>query len=160
MYDCIIIGAGTSGMTAGVLAFQKKLKVLVIAEKITEFAEEDETGFINFEKIKKKFEKDLEFNKTEVISIEKNVVSFSVEIKSGEIIYSRSIIVASGSDSEEFDEITEKDHEGRIKVDSNMATSVEGVYAIGSANDSNYYDVVISVGEAAKAVSAVKSYLN
>jgi len=167
MYDCIIIGAGTAGMSAGIVSAQKKLKTLVIAKQVSKSVLDDETELVKFSDVEKKFEKTLhdesevlEFKETEVISIEKNVVSFSVEIKNGEIIYSRSIIIATGKVGADFDGITDKDQEGKIKVDANMVTNVEGVYAIGGANNAYHHNVMIGVGEAAKAVAGVGKFLN
>ncbi len=146
MYDCIIIGTGKAGMAAAAGAARHKLKTLVISKERNS-AEEMSDEFLEFK------------DNTEVSGVEKNIVSFSVEVKSGEVYYARSIIIASGKGGSEFESIISEDLNGRIKVDANMATNVEGIFAIGGANNALDGDNLVKAGEGAKAALAVTEYL-
>lgn len=53
----------------------------------------------------------------------------------------------------------ELDDNGYIKVDGNMRTSVEGIYACGEAADASFKQVVISAGMGATAAISVGRYL-
>jgi len=140
MYDVIIIGAGPAGMAAAVTASSHKLKTLVVAKLAVPFEGILESTIVHFEDLQKKFtvaSKFLEFfEKETVTSVEKNIVSFSVEALSGKILYARAVIVCSGAISEEgntqFDHLSRKDAKGKIKVDANMQTGVSGLYAAGA----------------------------
>lgn len=111
MYDCIIIGAGPAGMTAAIYTSRKKLKTLVLAKEvggqmIRSSDIENYSGFhmitgseltAKFEEHLKTVKEDLELQLgVEVITLEKNITSFSVEDKKGNIYYGKSIIIASG----------------------------------------------------------------
>lgn len=104
MYDCIIIGAGPAGMTAGIVAARKKYKVLVVAKQIGNSLEEEDYLGISHSGLTKHFKQHLHSFKDslelregeEVVSLEKNFTSFQVEIKNGEQFFSRSIIIATG----------------------------------------------------------------
>jgi thioredoxin reductase len=164
MHDVIIIGSGIGGMTAGIQSAASKLKTLVLGREAN-FKSKCSLDIIDGELIVKKFkkllaiEKDLlEFKKGEAYILEKNVVSFSVETKKGEVFYSRCVIVASGKTGPIFDILKYKEGEGII-VDSTMATNIPGVFAVGSANNSGQKSVLVTAGEGAKAAFSCAEFI-
>lgn len=60
----------------------------------------------------------------------------------------------------DFDEITEKNNKGEIKVDQNLQASIPGLFAAGDVNDAWGEQIIIAAGEGAKAAIAVSDYLN
>lgn len=59
-----------------------------------------------------------------------------------------------------FDQLTEKNEHGEIKVDGGLMTSVPGLFAAGDINDAWGEQIIIAAGEGAKAAMAVSDYLN
>ena len=59
-----------------------------------------------------------------------------------------------------FDMLTEKNDKGEIKVDSNLQTSIAGIFAAGDINDAWGEQIIIAAGEGAKAAIAANDYLN
>jgi thioredoxin reductase len=163
MYDVIIIGSGTAGMTAGIQSATNKLKALVLGKKASVKTKCD-LDIIDFEMVAKKYKAlldsgdFLEFKEVDVVSLEKNVVSFSVETKHGETYYSKCVIVASGKGGPAFDILKYKEGEGII-VDSKMSASIPGIFAVGSANNSGKKSVLIAAGEGAKAAFSCVDFL-
>lgn len=113
MYDCIIIGAGPAGMTAAIYTGRRNLKTLVLAKAIGgqmvwSADVENYTGFsmITGADLTLKFQEHVAALKdyvevkldTEVIDLEKNITSFAVTDKAGNIYYSKTVIIASGKD--------------------------------------------------------------
>lgn len=113
MYDCIIIGAGPAGMTAAIYMARKKFKTLMLSKNVGgqmvwSSDVENYTGFtmitgadltLKFEEHMESLKEDLEIKlDAEVIGLEKNITSFAVTDKKGEIYYAKSVIVASGRD--------------------------------------------------------------
>lgn len=111
MYDCIIIGAGPAGMTAAIYTARRKLKTLVLAkavggQMIWSADVENYTGFtmisgadltLRFQEHMAALKEDLEVKlDIEVVKLEKNITSFTVEDKQGNVYYAKSIIIASG----------------------------------------------------------------
>ena len=111
MYDCIIIGAGPAGMTAGIYTARRKLKTLVLAKSIGgqmiwSADVENYTGFsmitgadltLKFQEHLASLKEDLEVRlDVEVVRLDKNITSFVVEDKAGNVYYGKSVIVASG----------------------------------------------------------------
>ncbi len=94
----------------------------------------------------------------QVIRLEKNVVSFLVEVSSGEIHYAHSIIVASGKNAATFETLIERDHEGFIKINSYCHTCVPGIFAAGGVC-SPAEDLVVTAAEGIKAVFAAEKFL-
>src|SRR5438477_652422 len=109
MYDCIIIGAGPSGMTAAIYTARKKLKTLLLGklpggQMVWSADVENYTGFsfitgsdltLKFEEHLQSVKDDLEIKYgIEVVNIDKHITSFVVEDKSGEVYYGRSLIIA------------------------------------------------------------------
>lgn len=168
MYDVIIIGAGPAGMAAGIYAAKNNLKTLVISKQAPGAYQADSFGFFNIEDLKQTFDSELKHNQKylqslnqEVVSIEKNIVSFSVELKTGAINYARSIIIASGKNRDDggFDPLTQKTAAGEIKVNSDMKTNIPGIFAAGSVTACSSHDAFTSAGQGAKAaMSAIKFF--
>jgi alkyl hydroperoxide reductase subunit F len=111
MYDCIVIGAGPAGMTAAIYTARRKLKTLVLAkavggQMIWSADVENYTGFtmisgadltLRFQEHMAALKEDLEVKlDVEVVSLEKNITSFVIEDKQGNVYYAKSVIVASG----------------------------------------------------------------
>jgi thioredoxin reductase (NADPH) len=166
MFDVIVIGAGPAGTTAGIYAAAGKLKTLVITKELPA-SNTGEFDIIDFEFLRQQFEQYLKKNgkylqlknNTEIISLEKNVVSFSVETKTGEIIYSKSVIIAAGNSDLVFDLLTYKAATSKIKVDARMQTNIPGIFAIGATNDAGKKDLLAAAGEGAKAALSAIEYL-
>ncbi len=62
--------------------------------------------------------------------------------------------------SHSFDNLTEKNDKGEIKVDQNLQTNISGLFAAGDINDAWGEQIVIAAGEGAKAAIAVSNYLS
>jgi NADH-dependent peroxiredoxin subunit F len=111
MYDVIIIGAGPAGMTSAIYTARRKLKTLVLAkdiggQMIYSADVENYTGFtmitgadltLRFQEHMTSLKEDLEVQLgVEVVKMDKNITSFSVEDSKGNVYYAKTIIVASG----------------------------------------------------------------
>lgn len=111
MYDCIIIGAGPAGMTAAIYTARRKLKTLVLAkavggQMIWSADVENYTGFsmisgadltLRFQEHMAALKDDLEVKlDVEIVKLDKNITSFVLEDKQGNVYYAKSVIVASG----------------------------------------------------------------
>lgn len=164
MYDLIIIGADPAGMAAGITAAEKKLKALVLSKDVFEpKGESFALGIFKLAELRKKFDtivvgNILEFyNKTEVLNLEKNIVSFSLETKRGEVYYAKAVIIATSNHAVDFDTLTQKTSNGIIKVDAELKTSVPGIWAVGGAivSKGDMADPVIAIGEGVKAVLSI-----
>jgi thioredoxin reductase len=159
MYDIIIIGAGVGGMAAAATSTEKNLKTLVIGKNFLKLADSF-FGIFDINQLTEKFNqlvknKKVDFLETEVLNLEKNIVSFSVEIKTGALYYSKAVLIATSSGSLDFDRITQKDQIGKIKVDSCQKTSIPGIWAVGQATWGKNFSSDVEVGEAIKAVESV-----
>jgi thioredoxin reductase len=172
MYDLIVIGAGSAGLSAGIYSAKNKVKTLVLAKEFSASDAENNNGLVAYKEIKEKFEAEISKNSEflelqlgqEVISLEKNIVSFAIEVKSGSLYYCKAVIVAtgkkqSGESGTDFDLLTLKDQEGKIKTDADMKTNISGIFAAGGATASLFTDDLISAGEGAKAVISAKIFL-
>ncbi len=171
MYDLIIIGAGPAGMAASAQAVQENLKTLVIAKEVFNHKAKIDCNFFNIEKIFLDFNSfitqgkiDL-LEKTEVINLEKNVVSFSVEVKSGKIYYGKTAIIASGFNTEQnmantdFEKNARKDFLGRIVVNNSQATLVKGLFAAGGASLAISSDEFWAISDGIRAVYGAREFL-
>ena len=113
MYDCIIIGAGPAGMTAGIYTARRKMKTLIISKTIGgqmvwSADVENYTGFtmisgadltLRFQEHMAALKDDLEVKiGEEVASIEKNITTITVTTKTGDVYYGKTVIIASGKD--------------------------------------------------------------
>lgn len=113
MYDTIIVGAGPAGMTAAIYAARRKLKTLVLSKNVGgqmvwSADVENYSGFtmitgadltMKFEEHMESLKEDLEIKAgVEVANIERNITSFNVTDKSGNIYYGKTVIVASGKE--------------------------------------------------------------
>ena len=173
MYDVIIIGAGPAGMAAAVYAGNNKLKTLVLAKAVAQNPAMEILGLLTFSKLKSEFEAEIKNNKEfiecyqgeEVGALEKNVVSFSLETKSGKIFYAKTIIIATGEDSQasegnsQFDLLTNKDGAGKIKVNNITQTNIVGIFAAGGVTSGSISNVFLSAGEGAKAALSALRFL-
>lgn len=95
MYDVIIIGAGPAGLSASINTIKKHLTTLLLDK----YDLNASLGGIltSFKEVQTASGDMLQFKKnSEVISVEKNVTSFQVELKTGESVFSKSLIIASG----------------------------------------------------------------
>lgn len=59
-----------------------------------------------------------------------------------------------------FDQLSDKNEQGEIKVNGDLQTSVPGLFAAGDINDAWGEQIIIAAGEGAKAAIAVSNYLN
>lgn len=113
MYDCIIIGAGPAGMTAAIYTARRKLKTLVLAkgvggQMVWSADVENYTGFtmitgadltLRFQEHMSALKEDLEVKlDVEVVALEKNITSFTITDKAGNVYYAKTVIIASGRD--------------------------------------------------------------
>jgi alkyl hydroperoxide reductase subunit F len=166
MFDVIVIGAGPAGMAAGIYTAAQKLITLVITKNQTKPKTEDFDIF-NMDFLRQQFQKTLDTNSkylilrtdTEIHSLEKNIVSFSTETAAGEVIYGKSVIIATGNSDLVFDLLTYKAASQKIKVDSRMQTNVPGVFAAGDCNDAGKKNLLVLAGEGAKAALSAGEYL-
>ncbi len=113
MYDLVIIGGGPAGVAAGVYASRKQLKSLLITENFggQSVVSEDIQNWIGTVSISgEKLAKDLEAHLraysgdivdiktgTRVTHITKKENTFTIETTNGDLIESRSVLVATGS---------------------------------------------------------------
>ncbi len=111
MYDCIILGAGPAGVSAGIFCSKNNLKTLIVAKELSPHLPQP----LSTEIIKHsgQVNGNLEFKKSNIINIEKNFTSFQVEDSRGESYYSKAIIIATGcsyaeSNIPEVDELWNK----------------------------------------------------
>ena len=159
-------------MAASLYASKGKLKTLVVAKEILDLPKENTLDFFSGTDLKKSFEDELKRNKKylqlekqEVVSLEKNIVSFAIEFKTGAMEYAKSVIIATGQNRQTkegntvFDLITLKDMQGKIKVDSGMKTNVPGIFAAGEATDVSSADSFTIAGQGATAAMSVINFL-
>jgi thioredoxin-disulfide reductase len=125
-YDLIIIGGGPAGMTAGIYSVRQKLKTLVITKEfggqMTHKAVDIE-NYPGFEKISgfeliAKFEdqlkhKGVEVLNDEVLDLKKENNLFIVSTKEGKAIYSKAVIIATGSEPRRLEVKGEEEFIGR-----------------------------------------------
>ncbi len=167
MYDVIIIGSGPAGLVASIYTAKNNLKTLILTKELLDYSEHNDFQLLSFAKIQDEFENVVKQKpdllelqrKKEIISLEKNIVSFSVEVKNGTLYYSKVIIVACGGVSTEFDLITHKNLEGRIKINANMETNIPGIFAAGNVTQTLKNDILTSAGQGAKAGNSAVQFL-
>jgi len=172
MYDVIVIGSGPAGMAAAIYAASSKLKALVVSRDIPTYPNLSAMSSWTFENLKQEFESvqksknlELQLNK-KIVALEKNIVSFSVELTSGAVFYSKTVIIACGHDrhslegNADFETLTSKDATGKIKVAADMGTNVPGLFAAGGITVTGVADIFSSAGEGARAALSVVAFLN
>ena len=126
MYDLIIVGAGPAGISAGIYAARKKLKILIISKDIGgQVAKKavDIENYPGFEKISgpdlvELYKKQIESNDLEVIldeveNIKKSKNTFSVKTISGKTYESIAVIVTSGAESRKINIPGEEEFAGK-----------------------------------------------
>ncbi len=170
MFDVIIIGAGPAGLAAGLYVAKNKLKTLVVTKEFLSHQPANVVNIFDVNNLQSEFQKQSKLGPEslelrsgqEIISLEKNIVSFALEAKSGQMFYAKSVIIASGVNLQSgegntiFDLLTLKDSEGKIKVNSEMKTNIAGIFAGGGVISSSVNNAFISAGQGARAaVSAV-----
>lgn len=166
MYDTIIIGAGASGIAAALYCAKNSLRTLVVAKSLSNLDWADEF-LLQPANLKTKFESALQtqkdlidfYPKQEVITLEKNVVSFSVELKTGQVKYGKTIIIATGGGNTDFDLLTHKDSSAKIKTDAQMRTNIAGIFACGGCTVSSSGDVFVSSAQGAQAALSATKFL-
>jgi thioredoxin reductase len=174
MYDAIIIGGGPAGLVGAIYAEKNKLKTLVLSKETPAYQSAvSNSGFFGMFELSKEFESELKLNpeylefknNQEAVSLEKNIVSFAVEVKSGKIYYSKTVIIASGQDqgtglgNTAFELLTHKDTKEKIKVDEHMRTNVPGIFAAGGATTTLSGDIFLSAAEGGKAALSALKFL-
>ncbi len=172
MHDVIIIGAGPAGLAAALTCAELKLKVLLLAKEIPVHAEDEAISLVAFEKLQEFIAKqknntslflDIEL-KREVVNLEKNIVSFSAEVKDGKLYYARSVIVATGGvgreGSSSFETISHKTPAGKIKVNSSMQTNILGLFAAGQVTDMQVENTSLAIAEGVRTAFFVREYLS
>lgn len=160
MFDLIIIGSGSAGSGAAFFADKHKLKTLVIAKEVFVFNDDD----FYLQEIAKPIKEGSEFVEVlkgqEVVNLEKNVISFTVQVKSGKDYYAKAVIIAVGDAETNFELLTYKNSNGKIKVNQSMETNVPGIFAAGRVIAFSADDSFISVGQGAQAVVSAKKFLD
>jgi thioredoxin reductase len=157
MYDIIIIGAGPAGLSAGWHAKQNHLKTLVLAKAV--WSPKPNDGFLSadFSSIARDVEQ------AEVINLEKNIVSFSVDTKAGKQYFARAVIIASGCTASEgntaFDRLTLKDAYNQIVVDANLQSNIPGIFAAGDVAVTLAKGLASAILEGGKAVLTLDKIL-
>lgn len=169
MHDLIIVGAGPAGLGAAIYASINKLKTLVLAKEFSKVGHDDlDANILTYRQLLESFKRELgrpkgciEFKeKQEVIAVEKNVVSFSAETKSSQILYSKAMVLAYGKNLEfGLENMTAKDLKGRVKVDPEQKTSVEGIFAAGHCAAGGMKDELVCAAEGAKAVFSAVNFI-
>ncbi len=172
MYDTIIIGAGPAGMTAAIYMARKKFKTLVLSKNVGgqmvySSDVENYSGFnmiagadltLKFEEHMESLKEDLVLKlDVEVISLEKNITSFVVTDKKGEVYYAKSIIIAAGKDPRHLGIPGEKEFYGKgVAV---CATCDAPLYknkivaVVGGGNSG--MDAIVALSKVAKQVYAI-----
>ena len=172
MYDTIIIGAGPAGMTSAIYTARRKLKTLLLSKNvggqmIWSSDVENYTGFtmvtgadltLKFEEHLESLKDDLELKlDTEVIGIEKNITSFAVTDKKGEVYYSKTVIIASGKDPRHLGVSGEQEFYGKgVAVCATCDAPLykqKNVAVVGGGNSA--LDAIIALSKVAKQVYVI-----
>ena len=163
MYDLIIIGAKASGMAGAIAAHSRQLKTLVVAKTKQPENNQESLGLISSESLFGSFQAVLKNSKfveakfgAEIVNLEKNIVSFSLESKDGKIFYGKSVLITVSGKNLSFDQLTQKTSEGRIAVNRHQETGTPGIWAAGECADGFVGGLEAAVGEAVKAVYGIK----
>lgn len=93
----------------------------------------------------------------------KKVTGLKLQKKDGsfETINLDGVFIEVGFEPEnDFENLTQKNHQSAIKVGKNLETNVPGLFAAGDVNDAWGEQIVIAAGEGSKAALAVNDYLN
>lgn len=171
MIDILIVGAGPAGISAALYATHQKLKTLVVSQILSPQEPEVSFDIFNFPKLVLEFKQALLAHKEylefmdnqEVVRLDHNIVSFSIETKTGILHYARSIILASGAKNNEgnasFEQITVKDPHSKIKIDGDFATNVPGLFAAGSVTNGKAFGSAVAAASGIIAAGNAASYL-
>lgn len=122
MYDLIIIGGGPAGLTASIYAIRKRINALTVSKDLggkTNFSLKlpwvEEYQVIRGQEIIDRFRRELEYldfahRLDSVEGIHKHEDGFTVELKSGDKLIARAILVASGVRQQWMDVPGEKEY--------------------------------------------------
>lgn len=157
--DVAVVGGGNSALDA-LMALSKVARTVYsinVNEKLT-----------GDELVKKRVESTPNITffsnaKTVKIEGEKNVSGLTIQTSSGETrtLPVNGIFVEIGyTPASTFLENINLNSKGEVMVDSNMQTSMPGVFAAGDINDAWGEQIIIAAGEGAKAAIAVSNFLN
>jgi thioredoxin-disulfide reductase len=126
IYDLVIIGGASAGLTAGIYAGRKKMKTVLLSKQIggqslITSTIENFPGFksISGKELTSKIREQVENygveiqEGEEVESINKNGSNFNIETKAGESIEAKTIVLATGKNPRRLGVPGEKEFEGR-----------------------------------------------
>ncbi|HVY67386.1 MAG TPA: FAD-dependent oxidoreductase [Patescibacteria group bacterium] len=170
MYDVIIIGSGPAAMAAAITAARLQLRAAVLEEDVPSAAYPD-SPLLSWAQLRQAYEaagRQTELltavPQAKILSLDKNVVSFSAETASGLQIYGKTVILApqpqaDGGIGLEFDLLTFKTAAGKIKVDELMAASVPGIFAAGPATTAGAPELLAQAGQGELAALGAKRWV-
>lgn len=157
--DVAVIGGGSSAMdaTVALTKFTNKIYVVNIDPELMgdEILKEQVTSSDKVEVIGNTLSQKIFGDKFVTgIEIKDKITGKTRTLTVGGVFIEIGQIPATG-----FDKITEKDDHGLIKVDSDLRTNMEGVWAAGDVNDLWGEQIIIAAGEGAKAAMRLAEYL-
>lgn len=157
--DVAVIGGGSSAMdaTVALTKFTNKIYVVNIDPELIgdEILKEQVTSSDKVEVISDTLSQKIFGDKFVTgIEIKDKITGKTRTLTVGGVFIEIGQIPATG-----FDKITEKNGHGLIKVDSDLRTNIEGVWAAGDVNDLWGEQIIIAAGEGAKAAMRLAEYL-
>lgn len=157
--DVAVIGGGSSAMdaTVALTKFTNKIYVVNIDPELMgdEILKEQVTSSDKVEVISDTLSQKIFGDKFVTgLEIKDKITGKTRTLTVGGVFIEIGQIPATG-----FDKITEKDDRGLIKVDSDLRTNIEGVWAAGDVNDLWGEQIIIAAGEGAKAAMRLAEYL-
>lgn len=122
MYDLIVVGGGPAGLTATMYAIRKRLKVLLVSKDLggktnyhLELPDQESYLVINGVDVVNKFKTELEYlnfarRMDSVKKVTKDNGHFVIELKEGEKLEARSVIIATGARQQWLDVPGEREY--------------------------------------------------
>lgn len=161
MYDVIIVGGGPAGQSAAIFTSRAGKKTLVLDDDkgLTRLAlvrnhygTEDFAGPDMVEEGRKKAEKNgAEFKKAKVTNVTKNGDAFQAETEEGDTYKANHVILTTGANQKLAETIGLETKPGAepyvnkvLVVDENGRTSMDGVWAGGSAGGVSQHTIITS----------------